>query len=78
MRRARSSDRLREPEVEHLDRAVGPQLDVGRLQIAMDDALLVRRFERLRDLLRDRQGLIERESALARSDRRASAPRPVP
>ena len=30
---------LRQAEVEHLDRAVGAQLDVGRLQIAMDDPL---------------------------------------
>ena len=35
-------------------------LDVRRLQIAMDDALLVRRFERLGDLPRDRQRLVER------------------
>ena len=34
-------------------------LDVRGLQIAMDDPLLVRRFERLRDLLRDRQRLVE-------------------
>ena len=43
--------RLRQTEVEHLHRAVGADLDVGRLQIAMDDALLVRGFERLGDLL---------------------------
>ena len=29
----------------------------------MDDPLLVRRFERLRDLPRDRQGLVERDRA---------------
>ena len=39
---------LRQPEVEHLHRAVGSQLDVRWLQIAVDDPLLVRRFERLR------------------------------
>ena len=49
-------------------------LDVRRLQVAMDDALLVRRFERLGDLLRDRQRLVERNRRPARSDRRASAP----
>ena len=45
----------------------------------MDDALLVRRFERLRDLLRDRQRLVERDRRRARS-RSASvvARRPVP
>ena len=32
-------------------RAVGADLDVRGLEIAMDDALLVRRLERLRDLL---------------------------
>ena len=36
-----------------------PDLDVCRLQIAMDDALLVRGFERIGDLLRDRQGFVE-------------------
>ena len=55
--------RLREPEVEHLHRAVVADLDVGRLQIAMDDALLVRGFERLGDLLRDRQRFVERNRA---------------
>ena len=33
-------------------------------EIAMDDALLVRRFERLGDLLRDRQRLVERNRPL--------------
>jgi len=42
--------RLREPEVENLDRPVGPQLDVAWLQIAMDDPLFVRRLECVRDL----------------------------
>ena len=55
--------RLRQPEVEHLHRAVGAHLDVRRLQIAMDDPLLVRGFERLGDLLRDRQRLVERDGA---------------
>ena len=53
--------RLRQPEVEHLHRAVAAHLDVRGLQIAMDDALLVRRFERLGNLLRDRERLIERD-----------------
>ena len=48
---------LGQAEVEHLHGAVGPQLDVGRLQVAMDDTPLMRRLERVRDLLRDRQSL---------------------
>ena len=39
----------------------GADLDVRWLQIAVDDALLVRGFEGLGDLLRDRQRLIERD-----------------
>jgi hypothetical protein len=38
--------------------------DVRGLQIAVNDSLFVRRFERLRDLLRDRQRLVERDRAL--------------
>ena len=52
---------FRETEVEHLDGAVGADLDVRRLEIAMDDAALVRGFEGLGDLLRDRQRLVERD-----------------
>ena len=51
----------------------GAHLDVRRLQIAMDDALLVRRFERVGDLPRDRQRLVERDRSAARSAPRASA-----
>jgi hypothetical protein len=36
-------------------------LDVGRFQVTVDDAVLMRRLQRLRDLLRDRQRLIERD-----------------
>ena len=52
---------LREPEVEHLHRAVGAHLDIRRLEVAVDDPLLVGRFERLRNLPRDRQRLVERD-----------------
>ena len=38
---------FRQPEIEHLDDAVRRDLHVRRLQVAMDDALLVRRFERV-------------------------------
>ena len=58
------SERLRQAEVQHLHRAVRPDLDVGGLQVAVDDALLVRGFERLGDLLRDRQRLVERNRPL--------------
>ena len=60
-RTARLCASLGQAEVEHLDGAVGPDLDVGRLEIAMNDALLVRGFERLGDLPRDRERLVERE-----------------
>ena len=65
--------RLRQPEVEHLHRAVGADLDVRRLQIAVDDALLVRGFERLGDLLRDGQRLVERDRAARDALRRVVA-----
>jgi hypothetical protein len=68
-RRAGGIHRLRQPEVEHLHCAVVAHLDVGGLQIAVDDVLLMRRFERVRDLLRDRQRLVDRDRA-ARDSRR--------
>ncbi len=79
-RRRRRVERLRQPEVQHLDDAVVADLDVRRLQIAMDDALLVRRFERVGDLPGDGQRLVERQTGRRRAmqRRRASAPRPVP
>ena len=49
---ARRDQRLGEAEVEHLDLAVGRDLDIRRLQIAMDDARLVRGVERLGNLPR--------------------------
>ena len=53
--------RLREPEVQHLHRPVRAQLDVRGLEIAMDDALLVRGFKRFGDLFRDRQRFVDRD-----------------
>ena len=44
---------LRESEVEHLYRAVAANFDVGGLQIAMDDAGIVRGLERIDDLADD-------------------------
>ena len=61
--RARWLHRLREPEVQHLHGAVGADLDVRGFQIAMNDPLLVCGLERVRDLLRDRQRLVERNRA---------------
>ena len=54
---------LGEAEVEHLHLAVRRELDVGGLQVAVDDALLVRLLERLGDLLRDRERLVDRDRA---------------
>ena len=55
--------RLRQPEVQHLHRAVWPKLDVRGFEVAVDDPLLVRGFERVGDLLRDRQRFVERDRA---------------
>ncbi len=54
---------LRQTEVQHLDRAVGPHLDVRGFQVAMDDSQPVRRFESLCDLSGNRQCFIERNGA---------------
>ena len=51
---------LGKAEVEHLHRAVGPHLDIRGLQVAVNDPLLVRGFERGGDLTRDRQRFVER------------------
>jgi hypothetical protein len=56
----RLAKRFGEAEVQHLGRTVGPHLDVGRLEVAMDDALLVGRLERFRDLAGERQCFVER------------------
>ena len=64
--------RLRQTEVEHLHRPVGPHLDIGGFQIAMDDALFMRRFERFRNLSRDRQRFVERNGPRAISTDRSS------
>jgi hypothetical protein len=56
-------DRLRQAEVQDLHGAIGTDLHVGRLQIAMNDRLLVRRFEGFGNLARDGQRLVERDRA---------------
>jgi len=55
--------RLRQPEVQHLDSGIGSQLDVGRLQVAVDDALLVSGLERLGNLSGDGERLVHGERA---------------
>ena len=56
-------ERLGQTEIEHLDEPVGADLDVGRFQVAVDDAAVVRRFERLGDLAGDVERLVERQGA---------------
>ena len=55
---------LGETEVQHLYRAVRPQLDIAGLQVAVNDAFFVRAFERIGDLPRDFQGFVERNRAV--------------
>ena len=54
---------LGQAEVEHLDGAVRRDLDVGRLEVAMDDAAAVRGFERVGDLPGDRERLVQRKGS---------------
>jgi hypothetical protein len=61
---------LREAEVEHLHSAVGGDLDVGRFQIAMNNPLLVRGVEGVRDLLGDWECLVERDRSLCNTVRK--------
>src|SRR5215471_18019192 len=49
---------LGEAEVEHLDLAVLGDFDVSALQVSMDDASLVCRFERFGDLARESQCVV--------------------
>jgi hypothetical protein len=42
--------RFGEAKVQHLHRAIRPHLDVRGLQVTMDDSLVVRGFERFRNL----------------------------
>ena len=55
--RSSGVERFGEAEVEHLHDAVRRDLHVGRLEIAMDDAFLVRGLERLGDLAGDGEGV---------------------
>ena len=49
------ADRLREPEIQHLDPAVGAIMTFCGLEVAVDDALGVRGVERVGNLDGDRQ-----------------------
>ena len=51
--------RLGKPKVQHFHRAVGADFDIRGFQIAVNDPLLVRRFEGVGDLLGDGQRLVE-------------------
>ena len=50
-------------EIQHLHSAVGLDLDVGGLQVAMDNAFLMRGLERVADLPADRQRFLQRDCA---------------
>jgi hypothetical protein len=56
---------LGEPEIEQLDSLLRHQ-DVGRLEVAMDDALLVGRGEGVEDLIRVRDGFLDWEGPFQR------------
>ena len=55
---------FRQPEIEHLHSTVRTQLDVRRFEVAVDDALLVRGLQGVRDLPGDGNRLIERNRTL--------------
>jgi hypothetical protein len=56
-----------EAEVEHFHGAVGRDLHVRRLEVAMADALVVGRLQRLDDLLRDGERLLDRNRTAAKA-----------
>ena len=58
---------LREAEVEHLHRACGGELDVRRLEVAVDDPLLVRGLQRLGDLAREFECHVERQRSAGKT-----------
>jgi hypothetical protein len=70
-KRERSEKNSSRPVV---DRAVRPHLDVGRFEVAVDHAMLARRFERLGHLQRDRQRLIQGASTRTRIPALSSNP----
>ena len=55
---------FRQAEIQNLDDAFGSDLDVGGLQVAMDDVLLMRGFDAVNQLLNNRQRVVEIERTL--------------
>ena len=55
--------RFRQTKIEDFHRPVRPDLDVGRFQIAMHDAFLVRSFESIHNLLPNTECFFERNRA---------------
>src|SRR5437899_2500155 len=60
-------------EVENFGIAIRRQFDIGRLEIAMNESLLMRRLKRLRDLHGDRDGFLRRQRALGDALRQRGA-----
>jgi hypothetical protein len=63
---------LGQPKIQDLDYAIGLDLDVGGLQIAVNNALFVRGFERIRNLARDAYSFFARQRSAG------GLPRPAP
>jgi hypothetical protein len=61
---ARGLYRLRQSKIQHLHGAVWTHFDIGWLQVAVNDALFVRRLEGFRDLFRDCKCLVDRNRAI--------------
>ena len=64
---ARRAPGLGKTEVEYFHAAIGRQLDVGRLEIPMNDALFVGRFERRGNLAADVERLVGRNRTSAQA-----------
>ena len=61
----RTDHRLRQAEVQNLDRVVGQELDVGGLEVAVHHALVVRRLQRRGDLGGNGQRVVQVQRAPA-------------
>ncbi len=70
------AERLGEPEVQNLDAAFLCQLDVARLQVAVNDPVLVRVLQRLGDLAGDPNTVIQFQSAWGPTSLTAPGPHP--
>jgi hypothetical protein len=62
---AADASELCQAEVQHLHGAVGPDFDIARFEVAMNDALLVRGLERVGNLSGDGQGFVQGQRTLA-------------